>query len=282
MQIGKYKLSTVETGTFALDGGAMFGVIPKVLWERTNPADEKNRITLGARLLLLESGSKKILIDTGIGAGWDAKFESIYRIDQSENSLFRSLKSKEISPDEITDVIFTHLHFDHAGGAVFFENGRAMPAFPNATYHVQKKHFKWAQNPSDRDRASFVKDRYLPLAEEGMINLVNGNENFDDFIQFIPISGHTFGQQMIKISDGENTVLHCGDLLPTSSHVPIPFVMGYDLQPLVTVSEKLDLYPRAIEGNWKLFYEHDPECIMSEINKNEKGYLTDNKITEMD
>lgn len=272
MKIGKYKLTSIDTVTFGLDGGAMFGIIPKTLWQKYNPSDEQNRVTLGARSLLLQSNKRKILIDTGLGEDWDEKFKSIYRIDRMQNSLLNSLKQHNIRNDEITDVIITHLHFDHTGGSTKLINGKWEPTFPNAKYYIQKEHFNWAINPSDRDKASFVQNRFLPLYEQGVLQLVNKDFKLDDEFDLIIINGHTFAQQMIKISDGNNTLLYCGDLLPFSSHVPLPYIMGYDLQPLLTLNEKKEIYPKAVEENWILFFEHDPEIVAATITRAEKGF----------
>ena len=281
MKIGKYNLSAIDTVTFGLDGGAMFGIIPKPIWQKFNPADEQNRVTLGARSLLLEGGNRKILIDTGIGESWDEKFKSIYRFDRIENTLLSSLQKKNINPDQVTDVILTHLHFDHTGGSTSLVNGKWEPTFPNAKYYVQKGHYEWALNPSDRDRASFYQNRFVPLHVNGLLTLIDPDYQLDDEIRFIIINGHTFGQQMIKISDDSNTLLYCGDLLPFASHVPLPYIMGYDLQPLITLQEKKNLYPKAIEENWFLFFEHDPEVIAATITKNEKGYYLKDVFTEL-
>lgn len=281
MKVGKYQIDTVDTGTLGLDGGAMFGVIPKVLWQRTNPADEKNRITLGMRCLLLQSDSKKILVDTGVGDHWDNKISKIYRMDKSESELTRSLNKLGIKHEEITDVILTHMHFDHTGGATKFENDKMVPAFPNATYYIQKDHFNWAKNPSDRDKASFFPERFVPLAEEGVLKLIDGNEHFDDYIQFIVTNGHTFGHQMIKISDSSNTLLYCGDLMPTASHVPLPYIMGYDLQPLVTLDEKKKYLSEAVEENWKIIFEHDPYATTATIVKTEKGFVVNERYKDL-
>lgn len=272
MKIGKYELKVIETGQFKLDGGAMFGIIPKPLWQISNPADEMNRVTLGARSLLLISDSKKILIDTGLGGYWDEKFNRIYNVNQNENSLNASLNKNNVTPEQITDVILTHLHFDHTGGSTKLADSKWEPAFPNAKYHVQKKHYDWALNPSDRDRGSFVQNRFAPLVEEGVLNLLDNQLQFDDEIEFILINGHTFYQQMVKISDTAQTLVYCGDLLPFSSHIPIPYVMGYDLQPLETVKEKKELYSKAVDNNWILFFEHDPEIIAATVMKTEKGF----------
>ncbi len=281
MKIGKYELFAAETGVFGLDGGAMFGIIPKPLWSKTNPADDQNRVTLHARNLLLVSGSRKILIDTGIGNNWDEKFSQIYRLDQNEFTLSKSLEKLNVTPAEITDVILTHLHFDHTGGSTMLIDGKWIPSFPNAKYHVQKKHFDWAMNPIEKDRASFIQPRFLPLKEEGLLNFIEGDKQLDDEIEVITINGHTIFQQMVKISDSSNTVLYCGDLFPFASHIPIPYVMGYDLQPMITIQEKKKILPAAIEQNWKLFFEHDPEVIMATVAESQRGFSIDKVFIEM-
>ena len=281
MKIGKYELHVIETGLFGLDGGAMFGIIPKPLWGKSNPADELNRVTLSARNLLLVNGSRKILIDTGIGTDWDEKFVKIYRLDQSVYTLQKSFDKLGIKPEEITDVLLTHLHFDHTGGSTILKDGNWIPAFPNAKYYIQKKHFEWAMNPTDRDRGSFISNRFMPLHKKGLLHFVDGDIPFDDEIDFLTINGHTSFQQMIKIHDSSNTILYCGDLFPFTSHIPIPYVMGYDLQPIVTVQEKKKILPQAIEGNWKLFFEHDPEVIMATVTVSNKGFSIDQVFTEM-
>lgn len=272
MKIGKYELHSLESGSLMLDGGAMYGVVPKPLWERTSPADERNRIKLVTRHLLLVSNDKKIIIDTGSGKNWDEKFEKIYAVDTSTHDMFPELSKLGIKREEITDVIITHLHFDHIGGAVLFEDDKIVPAFPNAQYHIQKKQFEWGLNPSDRDKASYFKDRYVPLAEEGILNQIEGETKFDDDIELLVMNGHTFSQQIVKISDSSNTLLYCGDLIPLASHISPPYIMGYDLQPLVTLKEKKKLLPKAVDENWMLFFEHDPDIAAATITKTEKGF----------
>jgi len=281
MKIGKYELKVIETGVFGLDGGAMFGIIPKPLWSKFNPADEQNRVSLHARNLLLVSDSRKILIDTGIGSDWDEKFIRNYRLDQSENTMSNSFNKHNIKTDEITDVLLTHLHFDHTGGSTYLKDGKWIPTFPNAKYYVQKKHFEWALNPTDRDRGSFIQNRFLPLHEEGLLNFIDGEIQFDDEIELITINGHTSFQQMIKVHDSSNTVLYCGDLFPFTSHIPIPYVMSYDLRPIITVQEKKKILPLAIEQNWKLFFEHDPEVIMATVAESQGKFSIEQIFTEM-
>ena len=228
MKIGKYTLHVINSGYFGLDGGAMFGIIPKPLWQKTNPPDEANRIKLATRNLFLTDGGRKILIDTGNGNKWDEKSKSIYGFDFTD-SLEGSLKELNLSPSDITDVILTHLHFDHTGGSTKIENGKIVPTFPNAKYFVQKKNYEWAMNPSERDRGSHLKNNFEPLMEEGVLTLIGGEETFDDEIEFVIVNGHTYAQQLIKISDSSNTILYCADLFPTTSHIPLPYVMAYDL-----------------------------------------------------
>jgi glyoxylase-like metal-dependent hydrolase (beta-lactamase superfamily II) len=274
MQIGKYKLKTILSGYFCLDGGAMFGIIPKPLWEKTNPADELNRIKLSTRNLLLISDDKKILIDTGMGNKWDEKSKSIYKINPNLE-LENVLKLNGIKPDEITDVLLTHLHFDHTGGSTKYENGKLIPAFTNARYFVQKKNFEWAMNPSDRDRGSYIKENFEPLVKEGVLNLIDGEINYDENISFRIINGHTFAQQMIKISDTSNTILYCADLLPFVSQIRIPYVMGYDLQPLITVQEKKKYFQLAADENWQFYFGHDPDFALATVKHSEKGIVQD-------
>lgn len=279
MQIGKYKLKTVLSGFIALDGGAMFGIIPKPLWEKTNPADELNRVTLSTRNLLLIGDNKKILIDTGMGKKWDEKSKNIYRID-SKLDLELALEQNGIKPEDITDVLLTHLHFDHTGGSTKLENGKLIPSFPNAKYFVQKKNFEWAMNPSERDRGSYIKDNFEPLVKEGVLNLIDGEIDFDENISFRIINGHTYAQQMIKISDSANTVLYCGDLMPFVSQIRIPYVMGYDLQPLVTVQEKKKYLQLAADENWYLYFGHDPQFAAATVKHTEKGIVQDKTFVD--
>ena len=281
MKVGKYEIQIINSGYFWLDGGAMFGIIPKPLWEKTNPPDSANRIKLSTRNLLLQNGKRKILIDSGMGNKWDAKSKSIYSINQNEFSLDNELVKAGISAGEITDVIITHLHFDHTGGSIKLENEKFIPAFPNAKYHVQRKNFEWAVNPSERDRGSYIKENFIPLYEAGVLNLLDNNIKFDDEIEFLVVNGHTFSQQLVKISDSSSTILYCGDLIPTSSHIPIPYVMGYDLQPLMAVQEKKNILSQANEEQWKLFFEHDPEFALATIKRTDKGFQVDEKFREL-
>jgi len=280
MQIGKYKLTVINTGYFKLDGGAMFGIIPRALWEKTNTPDNLNRITLSARCLLLQKKGRNILIDTGMGNKWDAKAKSIYEIDNSNLTLKGELEKVGLHPEDITDVILTHLHFDHTGGSTILENGRLYPAFQAAKYYVQKENYDWAVNPTDRDRGSYIKDNFLPLMDFGVLHLLNGDTEFDENLSFIVVNGHTIGQQLIKIHDSSQTMLYCCDLIPTASHIPLPYIMGYDLQPLITLQDKTKLLQKAYDEKWMLFFEHDQRAAYASVTKTEKGYKAENIYNE--
>lgn len=281
MVSGKYSIKVIESGYFALDGGAMFGIIPKPLWEKTSPADETNRIAMAARLLLLEWDDKKLLIDSGMGEKWDEKSRSIYAIDP-ETTLEKSLKEAGVTPSQITHVLHTHLHFDHAGGSVKEENGKLVPAFPNARYFVRRKNFEWGSNPSDRDRGSYIKQNFIPLMEHGVLELIeNDVTEFMDGISLYEINGHTFGQQAIKITDGTNTLFFCADLIPTHAHVPLPYIMGYDLQPLVTLQEKKEVLAKAADENWSLVVQHDPKVVAVKVERSDRGFKVKEKLYQI-
>ncbi|MCR4416200.1 MAG: MBL fold metallo-hydrolase [Ignavibacteria bacterium] len=270
MRIGKYEVISIKSGLFRLDGGAMFGVVPKVLWNKLNPADDLNRINLTTRSLLLISDQRKILVDTGLGNKFDEKFKNIYAIENLP--IDAALIKKGINPEEITDVIITHLHFDHTGGSTKIENDRIIPTFSNAKYYIQKSHFDWALNPSDKDRASFIKQDFLPLKEFNQIVFTDGDFKLDDEIEILISNGHTPNQQHLKVSDGTTTLFYCGDLIPTSAHIPYPYVMSYDLYPLTTIEEKKRILPQAFEENWILFFEHDPFVSSVTLSEGKKGF----------
>lgn len=279
MKIGNYRLYSVQTGLFKLDGGAMFGVVPKTLWQKSNPSDSENRIDMCTRALLLESTEKKILIDNGIGYKLSEKLNKIYNVDYSEYTLEKSLKKLNFSKDDITDVILTHLHFDHAGGSTYFDEDRNLkPSFTNAVYHVQKKQFEWASNPSERDRASFFPENYQPLDSLKVLNKIDGEFKFDLNITLLPVNGHTSNMQMIKISDGESTLLYLADLIPTAGHIPAPYIMGYDLFPLTTLEEKKKYLKDISNNNWMVFFEHDPYNECAKIGHGDKGYFIKEKF----
>lgn len=279
MTIGNYHLASVDAGRFWLDGGAMFGVVPWVFWSRMNPPDERQRIQLAARCLLIRGEGRTILVDNGNGNKWNDKIKDIYRLDTSQHELLRSLSAAGVAPEQVTDVILTHLHFDHAGGSTKIVNGNLEPTFPNATHYVQKAHWEASQNPTDRDRASFMKDDFMLLQERGMLKFVEGEKELFPGISMVVCHGHTTAQQLPKISDGKNTMLFLCDLVPTTSHIPFPYIMGYDLRPLVTLEEKKRILPQAEKEGWMLFFEHDPETVAVRLHKTEKGFGISEKIS---
>lgn len=281
MTIGPYTLTSIETGRFALDGGAMFGIVPWVFWMRTNPPDDRQRITLASRSLLIRGGGRTILIDNGNGDKWTDKLKDIYRLDVSGGDLWSSLHAAGVRAEDVTDVILTHLHFDHAGGSTIRRGGKLVPAFPRATYYVQRDHWEWSQRPTDRDRASFMPDDYMPLWESGVLELVDGQQEIFPGIEMVVCNGHTTAQQLPKITDGTTTLLFCCDLIPTATHVPYPYIMGYDLRPLVTLEEKKRLLPQAHAGSWTLFLQHDPQTAAITLKETEKGYVVDRSWTHL-
>lgn len=271
MKIGSYTLYPIETGRFALDGGAMFGVVPKTLWEKTNPPDEQNRIPMAARALLLVGDGKKILIDVGNGSKMGEKLKSIYKLDTSESDLITSLKTVGVVPEDITDVILSHLHFDHAGGSTTQKDERVEPTFPNATYYVQEKQWDAANNPTERDRASFFSEDFLPLRKSGVLKFTSGEGEVLPGLSVLVVNGHTTALQCPVISDGESTLLYCADLVPTKSHASLPWIMAYDLRPLVTLEEKRRILGIAADEGWTLFFEHDPYIHAAKLTRGEKG-----------
>ncbi|MFC2088667.1 MBL fold metallo-hydrolase [Calditrichota bacterium] len=277
-QMGEFQLFSLDTGRFALDGGAMFGVVPKNLWNKTNPADEQNRIELALRCLLIKGKDKNILIDTGIGEKLDEKLKNIYKVDHSQNTLEKSLAEVGLLNEDITDVIISHLHFDHTGGTTFEKNGELLPTFPNATHHIQKEHWDWAISPAEKDIASFIKDNFSVIEKSGKLNLLDGPQELYPAIEILVLYGHTLGMQAVKISNGNNTLLYCADLIPTASHIPIPWVMAYDNNPLITIEEKKRLLPRAVKENWILFFEHDPFRAAGTVQQTDRGYSLNEDI----
>lgn len=274
MQIGSYTLTAIETGCFALDGGAMFGVVPKNLWNRTNPADDQNRIDMALRALLIQEEGKNILVDTGMGDKYDEKTRAIYKLDHSKWALLDSLTEQGLKPEDITHVIQTHLHFDHCGGLVTKKNnGELVPTFPNATVFVQKENFAWARNPTEKDRASYLKQDWEAIAANGMLEEVDGPGELFPGIELRIFNGHTRAQQLPHIFDDRgNHVFFCADLFPTKAHINLPWIMGYDNFPLTTLEEKRSILPEAFESHWNLFLEHDPSEGIVTLENTPKGF----------
>jgi glyoxylase-like metal-dependent hydrolase (beta-lactamase superfamily II) len=258
------KLYTINTGYFKLDGGAMFGVVPKSIWNKLNPADENNLCTWAMRCLLIEDGSRLILVDTGIGNKQDAKFFGHYYL-HGEDTLDRSLARYGFHRNDITDVLLTHLHFDHVGGAIVIEKNKMAPAFRNATYWSNEQHWQWATKPNDREKASFLKENIQPIQDSGRLKFIEVKEDisFSDHVTIRFVNGHTHAMMLPQINNYKGrTLVYMADLLPSAGHIPIPYVMAYDMFPLTTLQEKKAFLQEALQNNFILFFEHDPlyEC----------------------
>lgn len=269
------KLHVIDTGFFKLDGGAMFGVVPKSIWQRTNPADENNLCTWAMRCLLIEDGSKLILIDNGIGNKQDPKFLSHYYLHGAAD-LNGSLKKAGFSTSDITDMFLTHLHFDHCGGGVLNNDGKAELTFSKATYWSNADHWKWATQPNAREKASFLKENILPMKESGHLKFVDITSP-SPFPQFdiLSVSGHTDKMMIPKIKFKDQIICYVADLLPSVGHIPLPYVMGYDTRPLITLEEKEKFLNEAADHNYVLFFEHDPLNECCTVKHTEKGVRLD-------
>ena len=262
LDLGRWRAHLIETGTLALDGGSMFGSVPKGLWSKLQPPDDRNRITLAMRCLLLEGEGRRILVDDGIGEKFPPKLVDIYRVDQDSNSLDRSFAAHGLSAADITDVVLTHLHFDHAGGSTRVEGERLVPSFPQARYHVQRKNLENARNPNPRERASYLPENFEPLAAAGVLDVWDGPQAPWPGIELFTADGHTRGQQLVRVTGEGGPLYFVADLIPTASHVRIPFVMGYDVAAIETMAEKRQLLERATgEGAW-IAIEHDPRIAL--------------------
>ena len=277
------KLHSILCGNFKLDGGAMFGVVPKPLWERTNPADANNRIEMCSRSLLVEDGNRLILIDTGMGNKQSEKFFKHYDRWGGQN-LDQSLHQKGFDRDDITDVFFTHLHFDHCGDAVIRgRNGVLEPAFKNAVFWSHENHWQWATQPNPREKASFLPENILPIEESGQLQLIKGEgfimENTPFGFDIILVNGHTEKQMLPLIKFKGKTLVFAADLIPTVGHLPIPYVMGYDTRPLITMEEKNRFLSLACEKDFLLYLEHDPNHELISLKQTYKGVRLAEKHT---
>lgn len=275
------KLYSIETENFKLDGGAMFGVVPKVIWNKLVPADENNLCSWAMRCLLIEDGNKLILVDNGIGNKQDAKFLAHYYL-HGENTLEKSLAKYGFCKDDITDVILTHLHFDHCGGSIERVNDKLIPAFKNAIYWSNEHHWQWATKPNDREKASFLKENILPIQESGQLKFIAtptttlqqtntlGTTFFNDNISLRFVDGHTNAMMLPQINYNGKTIVYMADLLPSTAHIPLPYVMGYDMFPLTTLHEKKSFLQEAVQNKYVLMFEHDAVnecCILKETER---------------
>ena len=274
------KLHAIETGLFKLDGGAMFGVVPKSIWNKTNPADENNLCTWAMRCLLIEDGDRLILVDTGIGNKQDEKFLKHYYL-HGNDSLDQSLAAKGFQKSDITDVFLTHLHFDHVGGAVVKEGDKLRPAFKNAFYWSNEQHWNWAVEPNEREKASFLKENILPIQESGQLRFIENKDGveFQDGIKIRFAYGHTDAMMLPQIEYKGRTIVYMADLLPSTGHIPLPYVMSYDMFPMKTLAEKKAFLQEAAEKNYILFLEHDAQNECCTVKVTEKGIRLDETFT---
>lgn len=266
------ELYSINTGHFKLDGGAMFGVVPKSIWNRTNPADENNLCSWAMRCLLVKDGNRLILIDNGMGNKQNDKFFGFYYL-HGNDTLDLSLAKYGFSKDDITDVFLTHLHFDHCGGSIEYnaDKTKLKPAFKNAKYWCAQKHWDWAVNPNPREKASFLKENILPIQESGQLNFVDATKEFIPNFSIYEANGHTEAMLLPLIKYKDTTIAFMADLIPSVGHLPIPYVMGYDVRPLNTLTEKNYILNEAVKNNWTLFFEHDPINECCSLIETEKG-----------
>jgi glyoxylase-like metal-dependent hydrolase (beta-lactamase superfamily II) len=266
------QLHEISAGLFKLDGGAMFGVIPKSFWNKWNTADENNLCTWQMRCLLIEDGHKLTLIDTGMGDKQDMKWQSYFQ-PHGDATLINSIRQKGFHENDVTDVILSHLHFDHCGGAVTKSNGKLETTFKSAKYWTHSKHYQWAKEPNLREKATFLTENILPIHENGQLNFIDLQKNnpFNN-IELLEADGHTEKMLMPLITVNDKKLLFIADTIPSSAHVHIPYVMGYDVRPLQTMIEKQNLLTQAVANNWVLYYDHDPKFACSQIEITEKGF----------
>ncbi|UCG52181.1 MAG: MBL fold metallo-hydrolase [Candidatus Latescibacterota bacterium] len=257
MKIGSWEVNPVVAGMFRLDGGAMFGVVPKNLWSRVAPADDENRISMAMRNLVIRGQGRVVVVDTGSGIGYGKKLENIYGFENFV-SLTDALRDIDLKPEDVTDVILTHLHFDHAGGAAIQDGAGWKLAFPNAAHHIQNAQWEHALNPNPRDRASYFSERIAPIESEGVLELHDGDWALCPGLDVLAFHGHTPGQHLPRLSVDRVALFYCGDLIPTAAHIPTPYVMAYDLDPVLAMEEKTAVLKRAADEDWILVFEHDP------------------------
>lgn len=265
------QLYSINTGHFKLDGGAMFGVVPKSMWNKLNPADENNMCSWALRCLLIEDDNRLMLVDNGMGDKQDAKFFGHYYL-HGEDTLDRSLAKHGFTKDDITDVFLTHLHFDHCGGSIKRAGDKLVPAFKNAIYWSNERHWKWATDPNDREKASFLKENILPIADSGQLKFIEqSDKEFTGDILIRQVFGHTDAMMLPQIKYKGKTILYMADLLPSSAHIPLPYVMAYDMFPLTTLNEKKSFLTEAQQNDYILFFEHDPLIECCTLHLTDKG-----------
>ncbi len=275
----KMQIHSIDAGHFKLDGGAMFGVVPKAIWHKQAPADENNHISLAMRCLLIDTGKQLILVDSGMGDKQDAKWQGFY-YRHGEGDLINSIKKAGYSPTEITDYIATHLHFDHCGGAVKWDStkDRLELTFSNAQYWTHSAHWEAAMNPNPREKATYLKENIMPMLETGALRFIDKSEKpFGEAVECLLADGHTDKMIMPKVRYYDKTIVFLADTIPTAAHIHVPYVMSYDIRPLETMKEKTELLQRAVSENWILAFDHDPQHEAATIQMTEKGFRVNEK-----
>jgi glyoxylase-like metal-dependent hydrolase (beta-lactamase superfamily II) len=276
-QLGKWRIHAIQAGGQKLDGGAMFGVVPKTLWERRMPADEKNRIQLGMRCLLIEHPIGPVLLDTGAGNKETQKFYDIYGIDNAGTAgptlLEDGLEQIGVKPSDVVMVINSHLHFDHAGGNTAKRaDGSIVSSFPNARYVMQRREYEWASNTNERTAASYFPPNFEPLHQSGQLELIDGDGEIVAGIHAIKTPGHTPHHQGLLLESENERAFYVADLIPTTAHLPLPWIMGYDVEPLVTLETKRRILARAVDEDWTMIFEHDPVTAWSKVMNDGRSY----------
>lgn len=271
MKWGQFELHLISDGDIWLDGGAMFGVVPKPLWEKKTPADERNRIRLGLNCLLIQTAEKNLLIDTGCGSNYSEKEFEIYRIEH-ETDILRELQKIDVYPEKVDFVINTHLHFDHCGGNTRKEGEEYVPTFPNAIYLVSGKEHEDANNPNERTVATYRPQNWKPLEEGGLLQTVDEDLEIVPGVTLVSTPGHTSGHQSVRIESEGKILFYMADLCPTSAHIPLPWIMGFDLYPVTTLEVRKRIYAQAVDEEWLLFFEHDPEFPLGRLSQEDGKY----------
>lgn len=272
--LGDIRVHVLRDGAFALDGGAFFGVVPRVLWEKSETPDERNRVALALNVTLVETGGKRVLVDTGVGDKWSEKQTELYRIDRS-STLLAGLAALGVQPEDVDVVVNSHLHFDHAGGNTRMVEGRPVPTFPRARYVVQMGEWEDATHPHERSRASYIEENYVPIAEAHQLDLVQGEAEVAPGVRVVPAGGHTAYHQMVMVEDAGETLVVPTDLVPTTAHLPLPWITGFDLFPMGTLSAKRRLLESATEGGWSLVFYHDMRTPVGKVVKRKDRYVLD-------
>jgi glyoxylase-like metal-dependent hydrolase (beta-lactamase superfamily II) len=281
LELGRFTLHAVRDCSIALDGGALFGVVPRPLWERQHPADSRNRIQLAVRCLLIVDGARRILVDTGVGERWDGKFQALLGIDRSQHELDPGLARAGFTRGDITDVVLTHLHADACGGTAREGQHGLELGFPNATFHLQRRHWKWAHQPSEKDKALFRSEDFAPLEANSQLHLLEGNTELYPGVHLFVSEGHTVGLQLVRVEDGDKTLVYCGGLVPTASHLRTNWGSALDLYPLTALEEKKQLLAQALEERWVLFFENDPHTAACTLKDDGQGNVAVDEVINL-